>query len=604
MSMNPWYKKLAEGGLFFGPQFQSLTSLSTDGSRIRSDALSTTNLKKKVGKDYQILSILCIQLLLMLACGNLSTLKAFLPVFISECRIQSLGETNDEEATISYQNDHNCFATRRIDATLLGPSGSVVIDMKDVRLSLYTGKMGSGETNDDIHSERHPTLRVNWRPDILSLIWQPDLVDNETQAVIGALLDLIGHHNPRMRVLELGPDCDCRPKSWLSLLHKETALPRIQSWNTGSLAENGDLTVSNGASGPFDTLLISKLSESQKLWKHTPEKLISLVGQNGVVVTRKTDSALSSLAAAKFSIVEIRKQIILAVRTPVSKSLLGKDVLIITANKPSSAVAKFSKSLSTYLKQTAGAAQVNDVPIANLNQVSITSKTTDALKCLSRALMLEQPSLRFTVYDVGPVGLLNTTSTFSYIERILTVYEDCDDKEFIQAHGLLYTSRFGPDFGINAEFRRQIGEQDPIENTALSTVGPAKLSIGKPGVTDSLHFKQIREPSTTPPAGFIDVAIKAGSGYWHQIISAQQKRVPAWAAQKMLQEEEDSVLCTIPIAYSTAIYALLDRGNLRAGESVLIHSGAGAVGTAAITLAMRIGATVYTTTSSQVKRDY
>ncbi|KAA8565456.1 hypothetical protein EYC84_009316 [Monilinia fructicola] len=692
-SMHPWYKKLAEGGLSFGPQFQSLTSLSTDGSRVRSDALSTTNLKKKVGKDtdteyfvHPITVDACLQSGIMGGTGgNLSTLKAFLPVFISECRIQSLGETNDEEATIHTKMTTTGFATRRIDATLLGPSGSVVIDMKDVRLSLLHCLHLGAESEMDRYIDTFISRQ------------QPDLVDNETQAVIGALLDLIGHHNPRMRVLELGPDCDCRPKSWLSLLHKETALPRIQSWSTGSLAENGDLTVSNGASGPFDTLLIGKLSESQKLWKHTPEKLISLVGQNGVVVTRKTDSAIASLAAAKFSIVEIRKQIIVAIRTPISKSLLGKDVLIISANKPSSAVAEFSKSLSTYLKQTAGAAQVNDVPIANLDQVSITSKmvcislleleheflatmspedmnrlrlctdvATELLwltgsgmlttpdprltlsNGLSRALMLEQPSLRFTIYDVGRVSLLNTKSTFSYIERILTVYEDCDDKEFIQANGLLYTSRFGPDFGINAEFRRQIGEQNPIENAPLSTVGPAKLSIEKPGVTDSLHFKQIREPSTTPPAGFIDVAIKAVSLNAKDIYTMSghvetkggtcslefcgvvtaigpnvdnvelgdrvvvmapnyfgtTERVPAWAAQKMLPEEEDSVLCTIPIAYSTAIYALLDRGNLRAGESVLIHSGAGAVGTAAITLAMRIGATVYTTTSSQVKRDY
>ena len=208
--------------------------------------------------------------------GNLSTLKAFLPVFISECRIQSLGVTNNEEATIHTNMTTTGFATRRIDATLLDPSGNVVVDMKDVRLSLYTGKMGDVKTSDSIHLERHPILRVNWKPDVLSLHsgaepqldryidtfisrQQPDLVDNETQAAIGALLDLAGHSNPRMRVLELGPDCDCKPTNWLSLLHKDTSLPRIQSWNTGSLADNGDLTVRNGASGPFDTILVSKV---------------------------------------------------------------------------------------------------------------------------------------------------------------------------------------------------------------------------------------------------------------------------------------------------------------------------------------------------------
>jgi len=49
--MNRWYKKLAEEGLCFGPEFQSLTSLTTDGSRVRSEALSTTNLMTKVGKE-------------------------------------------------------------------------------------------------------------------------------------------------------------------------------------------------------------------------------------------------------------------------------------------------------------------------------------------------------------------------------------------------------------------------------------------------------------------------------------------------------------------------------------------------------------------------
>jgi len=291
--------------------------------------------------------------------GNLSTLKAFLPVFISECRIQSLENASKEEATIHTRMTKTGFATERIDCTLADNLGNVVVDMTDVRLSLYTGKMEEIETDD----ERHPTLRVNWKPDVLSLRpgfepqldryidtfisqQQPDLVDNETQVVIGALLDLIGHSNPRMRILELGADCDCKPTNWLSLLHKETALPRIQSWNSGVLGENGELTVSNGASGPFDAILISKvslspalvtilthtqLSESEQLWKQAPEKLLSLVGENGVIVTRKTDSALSNLEAAGFGAVQVRKQTLVAVRQPKTQTLQGKDVLIIVS---------------------------------------------------------------------------------------------------------------------------------------------------------------------------------------------------------------------------------------------------------------------------------
>ncbi|KAH8038197.1 hypothetical protein HPB51_024728 [Rhipicephalus microplus] len=53
--------------------------------------------------------------------------------------------------------------------------------------------------------------------------------------------------------------------------------------------------------------------------------------------------------------------------------------------------------------------------------------------------------------------------------------------------------------------------------------------------------------------------------------------------------------CTVPIAYSTAYYALIMRGNMRPGETVLVHSGSGGVGQAAIAIALSMGCTVYTT---------
>ncbi|WP_211296326.1 SDR family NAD(P)-dependent oxidoreductase, partial [Micromonospora echinospora] len=54
---------------------------------------------------------------------------------------------------------------------------------------------------------------------------------------------------------------------------------------------------------------------------------------------------------------------------------------------------------------------------------------------------------------------------------------------------------------------------------------------------------------------------------------------------------------SVPLVFLTAYYALRDLAGLRAGESVLIHSGAGGVGMAAIQLARHFGATVYATAS-------
>lgn len=60
---------------------------------------------------------------------------------------------------------------------------------------------------------------------------------------------------------------------------------------------------------------------------------------------------------------------------------------------------------------------------------------------------------------------------------------------------------------------------------------------------------------------------------------------------------------TVPVVYATVYYALFIRGKLLPGESVLIHSGAGGVGQAAIYLCQSIGCKIFTTCSSG-KRDF
>lgn len=61
---------------------------------------------------------------------------------------------------------------------------------------------------------------------------------------------------------------------------------------------------------------------------------------------------------------------------------------------------------------------------------------------------------------------------------------------------------------------------------------------------------------------------------------------------------------TVPVVYATAYYALVVRGRLKKGESVLIHSGSGGVGQAAIAIALRFGCRVFTTVGSLEKREY
>ncbi len=61
---------------------------------------------------------------------------------------------------------------------------------------------------------------------------------------------------------------------------------------------------------------------------------------------------------------------------------------------------------------------------------------------------------------------------------------------------------------------------------------------------------------------------------------------------------------TIPIAFLTAHYALVELARLQEGERVLVHAGAGGVGLAAVQIALRARATVFATAGSEDKRAF
>jgi hypothetical protein len=213
--------------------------------------------------------------------GNLSTLRAFVPVFVSKMRIQlprGGGSSLDgQECRIHTRMEKTGFSTRQIDCTLRQPDGTPAIDLSGLRMALYTGK-APAQPASNLFQQRHPCLRVHWKPDILRLHpgsesdlmtfirdfaarQSEDMRERDSLVVFGALLDLAGHKMPRMRVLELGDGCQCLGKECLEMLGKSSAFPRCRSWQNGSFGEEGELTVEDGkSSGPYDVILIPHVS--------------------------------------------------------------------------------------------------------------------------------------------------------------------------------------------------------------------------------------------------------------------------------------------------------------------------------------------------------
>ena len=80
------------------------------------------------------------------------------------------------------------------------------------------------------------------------------------------------------------------------------------------------------------------------------------------------------------------------------------------------------------------------------------------------------------------------------------------------------------------------------------------------------------------------------------------------AAEDLLRLKPDSLnweqAASFTVAYLTAYVALVCRGKIESGESLLVHGAAGGVGLAAVDLGMHYGANVIATSASSSKREF
>lgn len=84
---------------------------------------------------------------------------------------------------------------------------------------------------------------------------------------------------------------------------------------------------------------------------------------------------------------------------------------------------------------------------------------------------------------------------------------------------------------------------------------------------------------------------------------AEKAVLPASSVSKLPEEVSFEVGAVIPATYGTSYHALIDRGSLQAGETLLVLGAAGGVGLAAVQIGKVIGATVIGAVSSEAKAE-
>ena len=82
---------------------------------------------------------------------------------------------------------------------------------------------------------------------------------------------------------------------------------------------------------------------------------------------------------------------------------------------------------------------------------------------------------------------------------------------------------------------------------------------------------------------------------------AEEVCAPAIKAVKLPDELDYTIAATLLLTYGTSAHALIQRANLQAGETLLVHGAAGGVGLAAVEIGKALGATVIATAGSDAK---
>lgn len=706
-----WYEKFIKYGLNYGPSFQAISEVLAPRMKSASFCGATTPLLTACGDPltkYPIHPITLdamIQLAIIASTNGVpKALRAQVPTRLASITLNTAARYSDEQAVMNTLVQRTGPGSSEGGVEILSSSGEVLAQFDKLRLAPY---QAAGQAEDE--DKRHPVLRVLWKPDVYGLGFMSSddaaahaqkfadeadsPVSDDGLLKLGAILDLLVHKNPRLRVLELGNSSHDLTLAVLELLAYHTDFKRMSTYSTASIAEDGSFSggvvdLETGErnekpttleDGVFDLVIIpgagSWLSDSvskvKALLADDATILALCPGATGDYLTSSDLSCLSFPISQEQANLVVARQAI----EPNKEKLTSHKFLIVEREQSrlGSALADALSAIQGHwttrvllheltAEHVAAESTVFNLCEVNAPLLSVTSEEdmkrikiiTDGASSLvwvtngnmlegdkpdyalasglARTLSLEQPSLKFYNFDVDEPDV-NAHITSQRLISVLNQPGAKEDLEFVQRKGVVHISRFTPDEEINKEFRVKQGLE--TSDSSLGDVGDVRLDIKHPGQFDTVYFKQLEPPQSI---GETEVRVKVASvgmnakdyyvlagrvdtpnatcqlecaGTVVQVGSAvtdltagdrvvamapthfqSYQTLPRWACHKLLSTESFDVCATLPLVYSTAIYALHYRANLQSGEKILIHSGAGGVGMAAIQLALNAGAEV------------
>ena len=264
------------------------------------------------------------------------------------------------------------------------------------------------------------------------------------------------------------------------------------------------------------------------------------------------------------------------------------------------------------------------------------------------ARTIESENLDFSFITLTAESPVDPTQLANHIWKILntnpTRSEDGYENEYVEHDGILCIPRIVEAPHVTAQIYANQHEHQSISRPWKQESGkPIKLAIEKVGFLDSLVFEEFELSSAGLAPGDVEVDVLAFGLNFRDILTALGKATDLYLGDELVGivtalgsdtnplsigdvvvglhtgTMASKVRCknyqlhklpagvpfrtaaAIPLVFCTAYYSLVTWARAQPGETVLIHSGAGGVGQAAIQLAKLLGLTIFTTTSNEEK---
>lgn len=222
------------------------------------------------------------------------------------------------------------------------------------------------------------------------------------------------------------------------------------------------------------------------------------------------------------------------------------------------------------------------------------------------------------------------------------------ESEFCEEKGQLYVPRVLPKQVMNKYIHSTLGHSEPEVSSFLGHDRVLTADFAIPGLLETVRWKDDLEAQGALDADHIKIQLGAASINFKDVLIASGQLeginqmqndcagtvVEVGANMKDRFKPGDRVCAlysrsytnypivhgdcchivpdsmsfedaaSLPIVWITVYYSIIDMGKLKKGESILIHSAAGAVGQAAIMLAKHIGAEIFATVGSDGKKEF